>query len=415
MRLQKWRRRLLVGTAVIGLLAGIGLGARELLQRYPNQGFLSMERLGDALSILLGTDIRLGRFQPEPVLQVEREKVTRAAYLATDVHWHLESQPADLPVDRLVAAMDAAGIKRIVNLGGLPAEFKRAATYTAGHPERFVLFVKPDFAAALADERGLEAGVAGQIRWLEEAARLGAQGVKISKSLGMGQRTRDGRLLALDDPRLDPIWEKAAQLGMPVLIHTGDAEAFFRKPDGRNERYEEMLQNPKWVRYGKPPSPDELFAQRERLLARHPRTNFIGAHFGMQEDNLARVAALMDRFPNYYVDTAAVVHALGRQPFTARRFFLRYQDRILFGSDGGYGLVADGPGWTPERLFRGYIEFFETSNEYIEYPLWGTYNQGRWRIYGLDLPDEVLEKIYVSNAARLVPSREAVAQRLIRP
>ena len=157
---------------------------------------------------------------------------------------------------------------------------------------------------------------------------------------------------------------------------------------------------------------EELFAQRERLLARHPRTNFIGAHFGMQEDDLTQVAALLDRFPNYFVDTAAVVHALGRQPVTARKFFLRYQDRILFGSDGGYGLVADGPGWTPERLFRSYIEFFETSNEYVEYPLWGTYNQGRWRIYGLDLPGEVLEKIYVSNAARLIPSREDVAQRL---
>jgi len=406
------RKGLLLGLIAVGLLAVAGLGVRELVQRYPNQGFLSAERLNDALLILLGTDVRLDRYQPEPVLRVEREQVERASYPATDVHWHLESQTKELSVERLVAAMDAAGIQRIVHLGGLPKEFKEAAAYAARYPDRFVLFVKPDFAAAVRDERGLEAGVADQVKWMEEAARLGARGVKVSKSLGMGQRIQNGQLLAVDDPRLDPIWETAGKLGMPVLIHTGDPEAFFRKPDGNNERYEEMLRNPKWVRYGKEPSLEELFAQRERLLARHPRTNFIGAHFGMQEDDLTQVAALLDRFPNYYVDTAAVAHALGRQPVTARAFFLRYQDRILFGSDGGYGLVADGPGWTPERLFRAYVEFFETSNEYIAYPLWGAYNQGRWRIYGLDLPDDVLEKIYVANAAQLIPSHEAVAQRL---
>jgi predicted TIM-barrel fold metal-dependent hydrolase len=406
------RKGVLLGLIAISLLAVAGLGVRELVQRYPNQGFLSAERLNDALLILLGTDVRLGRYQPQPVLKVPLERVERASYPATDVHWHLESQRPELTVERLVAAMDDAGIQRIVDLGGLPKEFKQAVAYTEKYPDRFVLFVKPDFAAAVRDERGLDAGVADQVKWMLEAAKLGARGVKISKSLGMGQKTRDGQLLAVDDPRLDPIWETAGRLGLPVLIHTGDAEAFFRKPDGHNERYEEMLLNPKWVRYGKEPSLEELFAQRERLLARHPRTIFIGAHFGMQEDDLAQVAALLDRFPNYYVDTAAVAHALGRQPVTARAFFLRYQDRILYGSDGGYGLVVDGSGWTPQRLFRSYIEFFETSNEYVEYPLWGAYNQGRWRIYGLDLPGEVLEKIYATNAARLIPSREKVAELL---
>jgi predicted TIM-barrel fold metal-dependent hydrolase len=262
------------------------------------------------------------------------------------------------------------------------------------------------------DERGLDAGIAEQVKWIHEAVRLGAQGVKISKSLGMGQVDRDGHLIAIDDPRLEPIWAKAGELGLPVLIHTADPEAFFHKPDGRNERYEEILGSPEWSRYGKPPSREELFAQRERLLARHPEVNFIGAHFGMQEDDLAQAAALLDRIPNYYVDTAAVVHALGRQPFTAREFFIRYQDRILFGTDGGFGLVAEGPGWTPERLFRSYFEFLETRNEYVEYPLWGTHNQGRWRVYGLDLPDEVLAKVYAGNAERLIPSRTAVAARL---
>ena len=249
------------------------------------------------------------------------------------------------------------------------------------------------------------------VRWLEEAARLGAQGVKVSKSLGMDQFDQDGRLLAVDDPRLDPIWTRAGELGMPVLIHTGDTEAFFRPADAHNERYEEILGNPRWSRFGKPPSREDLFAQRERLLARHPGTNFIGAHLGMQEDNLAQAAALLDRYPNYYVDIAAVVHALGRQPVTARTFFIRYQDRIVFGTDSGFGLVAQQPGWTPERLFQSYFEFLETSNEYVEYPMWGAPTRDAG-IYGLDLPADVLEKIYLRNAERLIPTRETVAQRL---
>jgi len=406
-------KRGFIALAVVVLVATAALGAREFSQRYPNQGILSLERIGDGAAILLGTDIRLGRYQPEPVLVVPRESVTRAPYPVIDIHWHLESQIPAITPERLVQAMDAAGVAKIADLGGLPQLFKLAAsTFAARYPDRFILFVKPDMAAAVSDPNGLESGVAAQVRWIEEAAALGAQGMKISKSLGMGQFDREGRLLAVDDPRLDPLWAKAGQLGMPVLIHTADTEAFFHPADARNERYEEMLGNPEWSRYGKLPSRDELFAQRERLLVRHPGTNFIGAHMGMQEDDLAKVGALLDRYPNYFVDIAAVVHALGRQPVTARSFFIRYQDRIVFGTDGGYGLVAQQPGWTPERLFQSYFEFLETSNEYVEYPMWGAHNQGRWRIYGLDLPAEVLEKIYVRNAERLIPTREAVAQRL---
>ncbi len=286
--------------------------------------------------------------------------------------------------------MDAAGIAQVVNLGGTPGEFERfTSTFAKRYPDRFIMFVKPNFGAALQRKDG----VAEQVKWVERAATMGARGIKVSKSLGMGQRDSDGRIAPVDDPRLDPIWAKAGELGMPVLIHTSDTPAFFKAPDGRNERYEEIIGNPAWSRYGKSPSHEELLAQRDRVIARHPGTIFIGAHMGMSEDNLAEVAARLDRYPNYYVDMAAVVHALGRQPVTARRFFIKYQDRILFSTDGGYGLVKQEPGWTAERLFRSYIEFLETANEYVEYPMWGAHSQGRWRIYGLDLPDEVLEKI----------------------
>ena len=403
------KKRALLGLAAVVLVGCLAFLVLELNQRYPNQGLLSLERYRDSVAILLGTDIRLARFKPEPVLKVDRERVPRAAYSAIDVHFHLESLSPTIDAERLVQAMDAAGIAKIVDLGGLPEDFKQAAkNFTARYPDRIVQFVKPDIAAVVADKRGFEAGVAEQVRWIDEAARLGAQGVKVSKSLGTGQIDQDGHLVPVDDPRLDPLWARAGQLGMPVLIHTGEPAAFSLPADEHNERYDELRASPDAGRYGKPPSREELFAQRERLLSRHPETNFIGAHFGMQEDDLAQVAALLDKYPNYYVDIAAVIQALGRQPITAREFFIKYQDRVLFGTDGGWGLVTREPGWTPERLYRDYFEFLETSNEYFEYPFGDTAHQGRWRIYGIDLPNDVLEKVYFRNAEKLIPTRAAV-------
>jgi len=403
------KTRLLLGLIGLGALAAMTLGVHEFRQRYPHQAVFNLQRLGDGAAILLGTDMRLSRYQPEPVLVVEREKRERAAFPAIDVHFHLESLDPSITPERLVQAMDAAGIAQVVNLGGTPGEFERfTSTFAARYPDRFIMFVKPNFGAALQRKNG----AAEQVKWVEQAAAMGARGLKVSKSLGMGQRDSDGRIAPVDDPRLDPIWARAGELGMPVLIHTSDTPAFFNAPDGRNERYEEIIGNPAWSRYGKLPSHEELLAQRDRVIARHPGTVFIGAHMGMSEDNLAEVAARLDRYPNYYVDMAAVVHALGRQPVTARRFFIKYQDRILFSTDGGYGLVKQEPGWTAERLFRSYIEFLETANEYVEYPMWGAHNQGRWRIYGLDLPDDVLEKIYVRNSERIIPTAAIVAQRL---
>jgi len=403
------RKGLLLALVGVALLAATALGVREFRQRYPHQAVFNLERLGDSAAVLLGTDMRLSRYQPESLLVVEREKRERAAYPAIDVHFHLESLDSSIMPERLVQAMDAAGIAQVVNLGGTPGDFERfASTFTARYPDRFIMFVKPDFGAALKRRDG----VAEQVKWVERAAAMGARGIKVSKSLGMGQRDSDGRIAPVDDPRLDPIWAKAGELGMPVLIHTSDTPAFFKAADGRNERYEEIISSPEWSRYGKPPSHEELLAQRDHVIARHPETIFIGAHMGMSEDNLAEVAARLDRYPNYYVDMAAVAHALGRQPVTARRFFIKYQDRILFSTDGGYGLVNQEPGWTPERLFRSYIEFLETANEYVEYPMWGAHSQGRWRIYGLSLPDEVLEKVYVRNAERIIPTAAAVAERL---
>lgn len=396
--------------AVAAILMAGALGVHLFNKHYPNQAIFNAERLGDGMAILLGKDARLSKFHPEPFLKVERSVVTKAAYPAIDIHFHLESLPPDITPERLVHAMDEAGIAKLTNLGGLPGMFEHfAETFRDKYPDRFILFVKPDVGAI-----AHEGGIAEQVEWIRKAARMGAQGMKFNKSLGLGHRDAEGKLVRVDDRRLDPIWEEAAKLGLPIVLHIADNIAFFKKPDINNERYVELIQNPQWSYYGLPgyPTFDELMSERETVLQRHPNTIIIGAHMGCDEDDLAYVSYMLDKYPNYYVDMSSVVHALGRQPVTTRKFFIKYQDRILFGSDGGFMLAKDGDGWTPERMYRSYEEFLETDNEYIKYPLADITHQGNWRVYGIKLPPEVLEKIYVRNAEKLLPSKETVLQRL---
>ncbi|MGE0114213.1 MAG: amidohydrolase family protein [Steroidobacteraceae bacterium] len=397
-------------TAAVASSVVAAFGVYTFQQHNPYADLFSFERYRDNFAILLGHDVLLSKYDPHPTLVLNRKSITRAKYPVIDVHFHFESLPESITPERLVAAMDAAGIDKVVNLGGLPGGMFEhfAKTFYAKYPDRFILFVKPDPGALMHEN-----GVTQQVEWMKKAALMGARGIKENKSFGLGQIDSNGKLVAIDDPRLDPYWDLAGQLGLPVLVHTGEPRSFWEPVDAHNERYEELLENPAWSLHGRQvPSQQELMQQRERLLARHPGTNFIGAHFGMNPDNLAYAAYLLDKYPNYYVDMSSVVQELGREPYSARKFFIKYQDRILFGTDGGFGLQASGDGWTPERLFRSYLEFLETDNEYIEYPMFGLTKQGNWRIYGLDLPDEVLEKIYSKNAARLIPSQAAVIAKL---
>jgi predicted TIM-barrel fold metal-dependent hydrolase len=401
--------RALLGVAVL-VVVGVALIAVYSLQKsYPNADLFGWSRIRNGSAVMLGTDSLLSQFQPMATLKVPRRLVERAAFPAIDVHFHLESMPESVSAERLVAGMDAAGISKVINLGGNPGMFERfKRDFYDRYPDRFIMFVKPD-PADLVKEHGFEA----QVRWVEKAAGLGARGVKIGKTLGIGQRDRSGRIVAVDDPRFDPLWDKAGELGMPVLIHTSEPTSFFQPTTPHNERYEELLENPDWSLFRREgiPTQAELLLQREHLLARHPKTHFIGAHMGSTADDLSCVAHLLDTYPNYYVDMSSVVSELGRQPFTTREFFIHYQDRILFGSDGGFALAPD-HGWTPERFYRSYIEFLETRNEYIEYPLQDVTKQGMWRVYGIDLPADVLEKIYVRNAEKLIPSHESIMARL---
>jgi len=318
-----------------------------------------------------------------------------------DVHTHFG--PAAAATVRRV--MDANGLSHVVNLGmlerlGIPfEEGMRAFRDALG--ERMVYFATPDFAdkalgfgERMADE-------------LERKVALGAGGLKIFKELGLRIRDAEGALMPVDDPRLDPLWDRAGALGVPVLIHTADPLAFFGPLDEHNERWEELQQHPDW-HFGQPgfTAHDDLLEQRNRVLARHPRTTFIGAHLGEFPENLAYVDGCLTRYPNFLVDVCARIGEIGRHPADeARAFFIKHQDRILFGTDFMIDDNEDGSTLDPAEVRRFYDlhwAFFETDAPQIEYP--GFPIQGRWKVDALGLPPAVLSKLYVMNARRAVPA-----------
>ncbi len=251
-------------------------------------------------------------------------------------------------------------------------------------------------------------------RALQGCRALGAKGLKIFKSLGLGVTDATGALVAIDDPRLDVVFDTAGALGLPVLIHSADPKAFFEPNTPANERYEELRVHPSWSFYGTAPngqpwpSWETLLQQLETRIARHPHTTFIGAHFGNAAEEPDRVARMLKAYPNYYIDTAARVPELGRHPAERmRRFFVRFQDRVLFGSDlavfpDGLTLGSGGeqPGTRPEArvFFERHWAYFETNRKHMPHP---TPIQGHWTIDGIGLPREVLEKLYFRNAERV--------------
>jgi predicted TIM-barrel fold metal-dependent hydrolase len=272
------------------------------------------------------------------------------------------------------------------------------AEYASPHPDRFIVFTEPWWQKA--SEPGYPKLQADQ---LASARAAGARGLKILKILGLGLRENGtrGRRIAIDDERFDPMWEAAGALKMPVLIHVSDPEAFFLPIDRHNERYEELHVHPEWSFHGGFPDSRELHEARNRVVARHPDTQFVLAHVGCAED-LGTVSGWLDQYANLHVDFAARIGELGRQPRAARRFFERYQDRILFATDA----IPDAPDFPQqtfcEDLYRIYYRFLETEDEYFDYSPARVPPQGRWRISGLGLGDQVLEKVYSLNAERLL-------------
>ncbi len=340
-------------------------------------------------------DIYLNQYRPRARLTTKRTEVTRPRFPVIDAHNHLGDPFGGgwdkRPVAELLDALDEAGVQIYVDLDGGWGEAilqRHLDLFKAAAPERFLVFGGVNWDGWVEQGNGFGEWAARQLR---DQASWGAQGLKVWKKFGLQVRDHLGQLVSVNDRRLDPLWETAGELDLPVLIHVADPVAFFDPLDAHNERWEELHNHPDW-HFPSPPYPafQNIVDDLADLIARHPNTTFIGAHVGCYSENLAWVGDVLERCPNFYVDISARISELGRQPYTARRFFLKFADRILFGTDMGPSL----------DIYRIYYRFLETDDEYFNYGMTEIPGQGRWFIYGLYLPDDVLEKVYHRNARR---------------
>ena len=350
--------------------------------------------------------------RPEVLLRRPAHVPERARFPVIDAHNHLF---ADMPAGEMTRIMDTVGVRVFLNVTGncaLPFDEKGytirrrdLAVYRSGwmeaSPRRFAAFTMAEFARWDDFTLDLDGGFVDRcIRTLEEEVRQGALGLKLTKELGLRFHLRDGQMIPVDDRRLYPIWSRAGDLGIPVLIHTSDPVGFFLPADERNEHLPTLRKYPGWSFHGSHFSKKELLEQRTRMIADHPGTRFILPHVANNPEDLDWVSALLERQPNVFIDFSARLDELGRQPYTARQFLIRFQDRVLFGSDMPI---------SPE-MYRAYFRFLETRDEYFDYPgyLGESDNETRWKIYGLYLPDDVLRKIYHGNALRVIPGLKEI-------
>lgn len=364
-----------------------------------------------------GQTLSLSDFRPRSMLHVKETRVPTPRFPAIDVHTHFtfakggrrgaaesDAIAFNATAAEALAVMDRKGVRAVVNLtGGFGRGLEQAlAAFDKAHPGRFFTCTEPMW-GAFQDPRYPQL----QADAVESAARAGARGLKVLKTLGLflRERGREGPLVKVDDARFDPMWEACAAHGLPVYIHVSDPEAFFLPIDCTNERWDELGNHPDWSFHGKDfPSHQELMDARDRVIARHPKTLFVGLHVGHNAENLAFVSRSLERFPNLTVELGARIGELGRQPRTARRFFETYQDRIFFGTDA---IPPPEGNDTPQQVFKDelyeiYYRFLETEDEYFDYAPAPVPPQGRWRIYGISLPDPILRKVYHQNAERLL-------------
>ena len=338
--------------------------------------------------------IPLDKFRPVSKLVVPENIIKKPKYPVVDAHNHLSpnnhatSMEAD--ASELLAKMEEYDIRMIIDLDGkVGAAGEKQLQMSEAYPDKFVTFVRVDFSTLE------EPDFAHRInKRVDEYVRRGAGGIKFLKELGLNVKDSTGKYIKPCDPRLKPIWEAAAKHDIPVTIHIGDPIAFFDPIDEYNERYEELIVHPNWS-FADPEFYrfDELVESGMNLMRNNPDTRFIIPHMGGIAEDLVRVGKMLDEFPNMYVDTAERIAELGRQPYSARKFLIKYQDRVLYGTD----LIPNDGNVIPN------YRFFETYDEYFHYNNWDEHHQGRWMIYGVGLPDDVLRKIYYENACKVIP------------
>jgi uncharacterized protein len=338
-------------------------------------------------AVVLAQTMSIEDYKPKSTLVVPQHPVTRAKYPFIDVHNHQNSQMPVAQLDKLVKDMDGINLQVMVNLsGGYGDTLEKGVANMKGHyKNRFVVFANIDFTDI--DAPGYSHRAAAQ---LERDVHNGAQGLKIFKNFGMDLKDTKGQRIHVDDPRFDELFETCGRLKIPVLIHTAEPWSFFQPMDQYNERWLELKTHPGRARPpDKKPSWETLMGEQHNLFARHPNTTFIAAHLGWLGNNLAELGRLLDRLPNVNTEIAAVLYELGRQPRFAREWLIKYQDRVMFGKDV----------WNAQEYYT-YFRVLETADEYFDY--YRKYH-AFWQMYGLDLPDEVLKKLYYKNALRIIP------------
>jgi len=331
-------------------------------------------------------ELSFEEYNPESTLVVPGKPILRAKYPFIDIHGHQRNMP-DQNLSPVISAMDSLNLAIMINLSGRSGEqLKKSVKNVAEHyPNRFVVFANVDF-----ENVGSPNWTENAVTQLEVDVKNGARGLKIYKSLGMRYKDTDGKRVAIDDPRLDAIWAKCGELGIPVLIHAADPKSFWEDFDKDNERWLELKTHPRRKRGDDNPAPwEQIIGEQHNMFKKHPKTTFINAHFGWYANNLGELSELMEEIPNMYVELAAIIAELGRQPLNARAFFEKYQDRILFGKDS----------WKPEE-FPTYFRVLESEDEY--FPYHKKYH-AFWAMYGMGLSDEILKKVYYKNALKIVP------------
>ena len=328
-------------------------------------------------------------YDPPSSLVVEEHRLTRSKFPFVDIHNHQGNMNSS-DFNDLISKMDALNMGVMVNLSGRGFRSsgdhleKSIENIKNRYPNRLILFTNIDFADIDNPEWAARTN-----KQLEDDVKRGAKGLKIYKSLGMFTKDKSGKVIAIDDFRIDPVWAKCGALGIPVLIHTADPKQFWQPIDKNNERWLELKTHPgrrhdtdtvKW---------ETVIEEQHNIFRKHPKTKFINAHLGWYASDLKKLGGLLDQFPNMYTEIGAVIAELGRQPRAAKAFLTKYQDRVLFGKDS----------WVPEE-YETYFRVLETEDEY--FPYHKRYH-AFWRMYGIGLPDDILKKIYYKNAMKLMP------------
>lgn len=331
-------------------------------------------------------------YDPPSTLVVEEHKSTRAKFPFIDIHNHQGGMDGDL--SGLIREMDKLNMRVMNNLSG--KGFGNSSGYLEKslenirktYPDRFTVFTNIDFEGI--DDPDWATRTANQ---LAEDVKHGAKGLKIYKNLGMFSKDKSGKRIHVDDPRIDPVWDKCGELGIPVLIHIADPKPFWQPIDKDNERWLELKLHPRRRHDTDPVKWETVIAEAHSMFRKHPKTKFINAHLGWYGNDLKKLGQLMDQLPNMYTEIGAVIAELGRQPRAAKVFLTKYQDRVLFGKDS----------WVPEE-YQTYFRVLETEDEY--FPYHKRYH-AFWKMYGIGLPDEILKKIYYKNALSLLPGMDA--------